>query len=169
MISNHHDDRPGRRLNMRVACTIGVAAIALYSVADSHAQQPTPALTCEAEVVRISQALQIAHQPALCKRCGERLVRTLDSLYRLGVLPAFYASADSAGWDDPQRRPAMMSGRSLAGIPDGADLLADIDSGFGPRGIHRLRYTPSNRPVAITTADRRVSIPLVPCTPGGAH
>ncbi|MCP2090655.1 UNVERIFIED_ORG: hypothetical protein J2Y81_006742 [Paraburkholderia sediminicola] len=167
MISNHHN-RTGRGLNTRVVCAIAAAAIVLYSIADSHAQQPTPTLTCEAEVVRISQALQIAHQPALCERCGERLARTLDSLYRLGVLPTFYASADSANWDDPQRRPAMMSGRSLAGIPDGADLLADIDSGFGPRGIHRLRYTPSNRPVAITTADRSVSIPLVPCTPGSA-
>jgi hypothetical protein len=166
MISNHHD-RPGHGLNRRVVCAIAGAAIAVYSVADSHAQQPTPALTCEAEVVRISQALQIAHQPVLCERCGERLARTLDSLYRLGVLPSFYASADSANWDDPQRRPAMMSGRSLAGIPDGAELLADIDSGFGPRGIHRLRYTTSNRPVAITTADRGVSIPLVPCASGG--
>ncbi|AXL49991.1 hypothetical protein DSC91_002004 [Paraburkholderia caffeinilytica] len=167
MISNHHD-RPGRGLRPRAVCAIAIGAAAFYCATAAHAQQSSPALTCEVEVGRINQALQSAHQPALCERCGQRLAQTLDSLYRIGVLPTFYTSADSAGWDDPQRRPAMMSGHSLAGIPDGADLLADIDSGFGPRGIHRLRYTPSNQPVAITTADRSVSIPLAPCTPGGA-
>jgi len=158
MISNH-----------RAASCIVTAAITVCLAGLAHAQQPTPPLTCDAEVVQINQALQLAHQPVLCPRCADRLARTLGSLYASGVLPNFYTSADNANWDDPQRRPAMMSGRSLARMPDGADLLADIDSGFGPRGIHQLRYTQANRPIAVTTADRGVSIPVSFCTRDAAH
>ncbi|MET3229278.1 UNVERIFIED_ORG: hypothetical protein ABIC54_001452 [Burkholderia sp. 1263] len=161
MISNH-----------RAAAGIVTAAIAVCLAgfaSFAHAQQPTPPLTCDAEAARINQALQLAHEPALCARCAERLAQTLDSLYTRGVLPNFYTSADNADWDDPQRRPAMMSGRSLARLPDGTDLVADIDSGFGPRGIHRLRYTQANRPIAVTTVDRGVSIPVSFCTREAAH
>jgi hypothetical protein len=175
MISNHRYQL-GRGLNPRAASTrvsttiatiATIAAIAAGAATEGHAQQPP--LTCTAEVAQINQALQRARQPGLCPKCARRLARTLESLYATGVMPNFYTSADNANWDDPLRRPAMMSGRSLARMPDGADLLADIDSGFGPRGIYRLRYTQANRPVAVTTADHSVSIPVSLCTSGDAH
>lgn len=169
MISNRHG-RPFHGLNMGVASAIATAAaavIAACSAAAARAEQPP--LTCDAEVAQINQALLLTHQPVLCDRCSERLARTLESLYRSGVLPNFYTSADAANWDDPQRRPAMMSGQSLARMADGADLLADIDSGYGPRGIFRLRYTQANQPVALTTVDRSISLPVSLCTPAAAR
>lgn len=142
------------------------AALAMFAVLAAPAARAQPSgapPTCRAEVADLDTALQRAQQPGLCERCAERLARTLESLYTNGVLPSFYQSAGQADWSDPQRRPAMLSGVSLAGQPDGPDLLADIDSGYGPRGSLRLRYTTGNRPLAVTTSDRAVTIAVTRC------
>ncbi|WP_323119107.1 hypothetical protein [Burkholderia alba] len=161
--------RPGRQIPARAHVAALAAALALLGPAPARAQPSGAPPTCEAEAAAIDAALQRARVPGLCARCAERLARTLASLYATGTLPTFYLSADHASWDDPQRRPAMLSGHSLANLPDGPDLLADIDSGYGPRGIHRLRYTRTNRPLAVTTADRAVSIPVSACTARGSQ
>lgn len=148
-----------------LAAVASVATAAALAAPDSQTAAPT----CSAEVASISSALQTARLPALCERCAARLAQTLGSLYANGVWPSFYVSADSANWDDPQRRPAMLSGLSLAHIGDDKDFAADIDSGYGPRGALRLRYTAGNQPLEVTTADRRVSIPVTYCTSGGTR
>jgi hypothetical protein len=145
-----------------------VASVAMTAALATPAPQIAPP-NCSAEVASINSALQTAHLPALCERCTARLAQTLVSLYANGTLPGFYRSADSANWDDPQRRPAMLSGLSLAHISDGKDFAADIDSGYGPRGVLRLRYTAGNRPIEVTTNDHRVSIPVTYCTSGDTH
>ncbi|MEW6343724.1 MAG: hypothetical protein RXR20_21675 [Paraburkholderia sp.] len=146
------------------AAFLAAAANIAMAAAPADPASQTPAPTCSAEVAGINSALQNARQPALCERCAARLAQTLGSLYANGVLPNFYRSADGANWDDPQRRPSMLSGLSLAHIGDGKDFAADIDSGYGPRGVLRLRYSAANQPLDVTTDDHRVSIPVTYCT-----
>ena len=119
---------------------------------------------CRSEVDHIAETLRTQRQPELCPRCADRLVATLESLYRERKLPtSLFLSADAAQWDDPQTRPVMFSGKSRAGIADGDRLAAEIDSGYGPRGVLRLIYTRANEPVALATPDRKTFIPVTYC------
>ncbi|WP_162878054.1 NYN domain-containing protein [Trinickia diaoshuihuensis] len=137
------------------------AAVAAALVGTARAESPP---TCRAEVDRLAQTLLARKLPQLCAPCAARLATTLESMYGQGRLPpSLYVSAGAAEWDDPQTRPVMFSGKSLAGVADGDRLAADIDSGYGPRGALRLIYTRANEPIAIATADKQTFIPLAYC------
>lgn len=141
----------------------GGLAGALFIALIGAARADSPP-TCRSEVDHIAEALHAQRQPELCPRCADRLVATLESLYRERKLPSsLFLSADAAQWDDPQTRPVMFFGKSRAGIVDGDGLAAEIDSGYGPRGALRLIYTRANEPVALATPDRKTLIPLRYC------
>ncbi|CAB3728241.1 hypothetical protein [Trinickia soli] len=141
----------------------GGLASALFMALLGAARADSPP-TCRSEVDHIAETLRTQRQPELCPRCADRLVATLESLYRERKLPtSLFLSADAAQWDDPQTRPVMFSGKSRAGIADGDRLAAEIDSGYGPRGVLRLIYTRANEPVALATPDRKTFIPVTYC------
>lgn len=150
------DARPPRRALAALATTLAAATIG-----SAHADSPP---TCQAEVDHIAELLRTQQQPQLCAKCTARLVTTLESLYEQRRLPpSLYLSADAAQWDDPQTRPVMFAGKSRAGLAVGDRFAAEIDSGYGPRGVLQLIYTQANEPVAISTVDKKTFIPLTYC------
>lgn len=147
------------RRTRRASAALAILNAALIGVAQADAPP-----TCRAEVDHLAQTLRVHEQPRLCPPCVDRLVTTLESLYGERRLPpSLYLSAEAAEWDDPQTRPVMFSGKSRAGLPDGDQLAAEIDSGHGPRGTLRLIYTRENEPVALATSDKKTFIPLSYC------
>ncbi|RKP44618.1 hypothetical protein D7S89_22375 [Trinickia fusca] len=145
-----------------MSCAL-VATVISIALASAHADEAEP-LACRVEVNQINDALRTQRAPTLCPSCAERLEQALASLYGEGRLPRFYQSAGTVAWNDPQSRPLLLIGKSLAGMDAGLDLAADIDSGYGPRGSLRLLYTRHNEPIAVATDDRRVFLPVIYCS-----